>query len=317
MCGDIRNASLRCSAQYAHGHLLWALALLSLILLLALSAALPAWRVLPGWAAPVAVPPVRDQAYDSPSPSPPFASLGFRRQPRMSPTATPATDQNVSLQSPSGLPESPTAEPPQLRLSQCLLLAWAVGTFLSLLLLALGLPGLWLLRRRARRVHVGPLADELIRLRTRLGVTRPVTLLMGPSGTMPMTWGARRPCILLPIEAGHWPADRPRARSVLLHEAGPHQATRLPDPPRWRQEQSAGDLLGSTRWRGTALRPFAASNASEPATTWCWRRASPGVRLCRAPAPRGHGVPGVPAALRLLPAVVQPMQPAGPRSKAA
>ena len=66
-----------------------------------------------------------------------------------------------------------------------------------------------------------PLLDEewvksLATARETLRVRRQVTLLQSSTQVMPMTWGWRRPVILLPAEAAQWlPARR---RVVLLHE---------------------------------------------------------------------------------------------------
>lgn len=49
-----------------------------------------------------------------------------------------------------------------------------------------------------------------------LGVRRRVRLLRSRRGTMPMTFGTRRPAILLPATADTW--EQPRRRAVLLHE---------------------------------------------------------------------------------------------------
>ena len=52
--------------------------------------------------------------------------------------------------------------------------------------------------------------------RAELGVGRPVAMVAGGDRTMPMTWGWRRPVVLLPAGAEAWP--EPRRRAVLLHE---------------------------------------------------------------------------------------------------
>src|SRR5207244_5960601 len=66
-----------------------------------------------------------------------------------------------------------------------------------------------------------PLRDErwllLVEdLSLELGLTRHVRLRRAQGPAMPMTWGIRRPAILLPAEADAWSAER--RRDVLLHE---------------------------------------------------------------------------------------------------
>jgi len=66
-----------------------------------------------------------------------------------------------------------------------------------------------------------PVQDEAWRvlveeLSLELGLHRHVRLLQASGPAMPMTWGIRRPAILLPAEADEWSAER--RRDVLLHE---------------------------------------------------------------------------------------------------
>src|SRR5204862_8325096 len=84
------------------------------------------------------------------------------------------------------------------------------------MLLAIGLARIaWLERSNE------PVTDEawlrlLGDLSLELGLTRPVRLLQSEGPAMPMTWGVRRPAILLPVDADDWTAER--RRDVLLHE---------------------------------------------------------------------------------------------------
>lgn len=88
--------------------------------------------------------------------------------------------------------------------------------------------GVLLLRRAAAARALGRLAREahpLTDVRWRdlagaaaadVGLDRPVTLLRGAALAVPVTWGVRRPVVLLPQDAGAW--DDARRRLVLLHE---------------------------------------------------------------------------------------------------
>ena len=79
--------------------------------------------------------------------------------------------------------------------------------------------GSWLLHRLGRRSK--PLGDEdwqqlLDRLQKQLGIRRTINLRIHPSETIPLTWGHRRPVVLLPQSAAQWSDERREA--VLLHE---------------------------------------------------------------------------------------------------
>ena len=99
-----------------------------------------------------------------------------------------------------------------------LMAAWAAGTCVALLLLARDVA------RLGRLVHdADPLVDRrctaLCRTSARrLGLSRTPELLVSRHAVMPMTWGVRRPRIMLPAAALDWPSERLRA--VLAHELG-------------------------------------------------------------------------------------------------
>src|SRR5690349_18837196 len=85
---------------------------------------------------------------------------------------------------------------------------WLGGVAVVLLLLAVGLARIFWLDR-----VTAPVRDEawlilVTELSLELGLTRRVRLLQATGPAMPMTWGIRRPAILLPAEAGTWSAER-------------------------------------------------------------------------------------------------------------
>src|SRR5512144_9330 len=93
---------------------------------------------------------------------------------------------------------------------------WAAG-----LVLVLGLYGVGALRVTRIARHARPLrsADWLAlqsSLTAGLKLRTPVRLLAAPGPAMPMTWGTRRPVVLLPSDAEQWPETR--RHDVLLHE---------------------------------------------------------------------------------------------------
>ena len=105
---------------------------------------------------------------------------------------------------------------PSLSLAMALAVVWAGGAAVVLARLALGLRAAARLARHAEVVDDPAWTGLLERLGQAMEVGRPVTLLRSTEAAMPLTWGARRPSILLPAEADAWPEERRRV--VLLHE---------------------------------------------------------------------------------------------------
>jgi len=97
-----------------------------------------------------------------------------------------------------------------------LMFLWMAGTGVALLLLARDVARLVHLARDARPLH-DRRCQELCRASARqLRLSRAPALFVSPRAVTPMTWGVRRPRVLLPAAALDWPADRVRA--VLAHE---------------------------------------------------------------------------------------------------
>ena len=92
---------------------------------------------------------------------------------------------------------------------------WLAGAAMLLVRLGVAL----VVTRRLRRSAALPRDAEWARLAAeltdRLGLTRPVLVLSSPHAAMPMTWGWRRPVVLVPA-TGDWSTSRKRV--VLLHE---------------------------------------------------------------------------------------------------
>ena len=75
--------------------------------------------------------------------------------------------------------------------------------------------GLWRVSRITRSAE--PFETQIVqRLRNQIAMFQPVRVLRSPRVSMPMTWGALHPVILLPEAASSWPEDR--LRMVLSHE---------------------------------------------------------------------------------------------------
>ena len=95
---------------------------------------------------------------------------------------------------------------------------WILGSFLGLVWLEIGIAGAWYVARRAQ-----PAADLhwrhiLSQLLAQYGFRRPMEVRECPQVSIPMTWGLRRPVILVPTTSATW-SDETK-RSVLLHELG-------------------------------------------------------------------------------------------------
>jgi TonB family protein len=98
------------------------------------------------------------------------------------------------------------------------LAAWLWGAGAAVAFVVLG-------RDAARLLRVGTSASDGVDPRLNaaclhaarmLQLRRPPTLLLGDRAAMPMTWGWRRPRVLLPAAANEWPDDQLHA--VLAHE---------------------------------------------------------------------------------------------------
>ena len=118
----------------------------------------------------------------------------------------------VALSAPSSL----LPPPPAYRWTTVLCAVWAAG----FLVVALGLVRGWL---RVRRTAAAAAAVDdaawialLAGCAARVGLRRPVRLLRHPEAAAPLTWGVRRPVVLLPAGADEWP--RSHREAVLLHE---------------------------------------------------------------------------------------------------
>src|SRR2546426_692060 len=188
-------------------HLVWTLACGGVLALPLASALLPNWRVA-GW-----------PRLDVP------VAFDLNEMPAQRHAAAAATDPTPAAKpaprAPSSAPSVATdVEPVRWRIrpnwTALVFPVWLSGVAAVLILLAVGMARIaWLDRTTA------PLRDErwllLVEdLSLELGLTRHVRLLQAHGPAMPMTWGIRRPAILLPAEADAWDAER--RRDVLLHE---------------------------------------------------------------------------------------------------
>jgi beta-lactamase regulating signal transducer with metallopeptidase domain len=213
------NLALRGRAA-AVRHLVWSAALAGLLLLPLLGMAVPGWSI-PGLAwggnAAVSADPAAAAAHvfaelDAPAPaSLPDANLApAAGMPPLPPEVASAVAAAVA---PPRSAEAPLAASGWAR---WLLAVWAAGALGVLGWLAVGYLRMMRLVRGTVRVTEPEWLQRVSVLADALGIRRPVTLLHGDHGMMPVTCGIVWPVILIPPAAEEWSPERRRA--VLLHE---------------------------------------------------------------------------------------------------
>ena len=97
-----------------------------------------------------------------------------------------------------------------------LVVFWLSGAAFGLIRLLLQLLTLWRTSARSTRLLSGPWIEAVEDARRQYGVRRSIAVLQTGAADLLATWGARRPRILLPPNAGDWEPDR--IRVVVLHE---------------------------------------------------------------------------------------------------
>ncbi len=186
-------------------HLVWTLAFGGVLALPLASALLPNWR-LAAW--PRLDVPV---AFDAEQ----LAPQASEQDPKPAPPVMPTAHATVPPTSAAG-----ETEPVRWRLTPdwttLVFPVWLSGVGAVLILLAVGMARIMWLDRVTRPVEDEAWLILVDELSLELGLTRHVRLLQASGPAMPMTWGIRRPAILLPAEADTWTAER--RRDVLLHE---------------------------------------------------------------------------------------------------
>ncbi len=132
-------------------------------------------------------------------------------------TAPPPLPALHHVPAPALAPSAPDAQAlPSAQWTLLLAALWGLVALGALLRLGLGLFLASRLTRRCPAVTDPALLAEMRRLTVAFGVHRRVGLRQGTAVTVPMTTGHRRPVVLLPADAGDWPAGRLQA--ALGHE---------------------------------------------------------------------------------------------------
>lgn len=215
-------------ASAAARHLLCLLVLGSLLLLPLLSIALPGWQT-PFWPRVPSLPRSRatHPRVQPPTPALNLERIGLGNAPvsPLSVSASPESAASPTAEAPQArtlaattTPAPPTPSTARLPWRLCLDAVWLAG---ALLLLAQALAGSRRLRqveRHCKCIGEGLLTTLAMQAAEELGLRRLPALVIAPAGlgVVPMTWGYRRPIVLLPAEAQGWSLKR--LRVVLLHE---------------------------------------------------------------------------------------------------
>jgi TonB family protein len=101
-------------------------------------------------------------------------------------------------------------------LERALPFLWLAGAIVCLLFIARALAGRAWIRSRSVDCGNGRIQAMLSKVGIELRCRRTVRIEQSIDECTPMTWGAFRPCVLLPRSAEHWPDSR--IRVVLAHE---------------------------------------------------------------------------------------------------
>src|SRR3977135_1132207 len=179
-------------------HLVWTLACGGVLALPLASALLPNWS-LAGW--PRLDVPV---AFNAEQVAGVRETSSHARAPQRAPSAAAS---NVHAQSPvpsSPVPEGAARWHPTPDWTTLVFPIWLSGVGAVLILLAVGIARIMWLDRVTRLVEDEAWLILVDELSVELGLHRHVRLLQSKGPAMPMTWGIRRPAILLPAEADDW-----------------------------------------------------------------------------------------------------------------
>lgn len=172
---------------------------------------LPAWKTVPRPTALDSVRWIEPAAPTTPSLDPVTVPATTVGEEQTAVGSAPVTRAPRFPSSPSGV----TSSPESTWLAGAVTL-WALGVLFLLLRTTVGT-----IRVRQIVKESRPLDDEewtalLSRSTERIGLRAAPRLLVYPGPIMPMTWGIRRPVILLPADAESWPEET--RRTIILHE---------------------------------------------------------------------------------------------------
>ena len=234
-------AMVRCAA--AMRHRLWVTAFLGLLLLPLLSCVVPEYRlaVLPAhWIAGTPTSPKKDNQFDkisqeaslksstnSPLEAMQLTSQGSVADVRQSSSPSASlpfaqaesearVDTSWSLASSEFATAQPTSASVWFQSVRLIAFVWCVGILVAIVPLLFGMFRIKLLERCSPSISDQEPWSTLDELCQKLCIRRRVALLETNRAIVPMTWGLRRPVVLLPAAWRDWEPER--CRLVLLHE---------------------------------------------------------------------------------------------------
>src|SRR5688572_18316489 len=210
-CASLITIGLRRASASAR-HAVWAIALLSALILPVASTLLPeiSLPILPEEAFNAATP-LFSSGNPTPTPPPGAEARGLPLVSHKGPAAV-----SLSGTVGSSVPATPENDNLFFVRKHTLAFVWVAGASVVLLRLLLGSLTIRRLRRQSLPVDGSGWEDTLDDLKAILLLKRPVTLRISNQTIPPMTWGIFRPVILLPGTASEW--TQSRRRLVLAHE---------------------------------------------------------------------------------------------------
>jgi TonB family protein len=127
-----------------------------------------------------------------------------------------AGDANVAGAGPGTIISAVSEGASRPQMARIIVELWAAGFITALAFLLLGSGRLLWLAANAEPVFVSRWMHLTAELSNESGLRRPVRLLQNRHASMPVTWGALHPRVMLPRGAENWPPER--IRMVLSHE---------------------------------------------------------------------------------------------------
>jgi len=206
-------------ASAATRHAVWSLAFAGLLLLPLCVALLPAWQVaVPGLSGIEVLRPERSEPVALSEPTPPTFESTTIVDPKGAIAFEYTLPEDLIQPIPPLEPLTPVAAAGVSGWSWpgIALLLWIGGAIALLVRLALVLSKLSLLSRRAEPVTDPEWLELTEVLSEVLDIRRPVRLLRHEEIVVPMTYGVRRPVILLPMHTDDWSEDQKHV--TLMHE---------------------------------------------------------------------------------------------------